>query len=60
MRARRKGLWPFLTEQRAGRPWVLTSAKMLLAAYMPPLRIVIRGKNPPDHPLCQASDLLSK
>ena len=30
----------------------LCSAKMLLAAYMPPLRITIRGKNPPDHPLC--------
>jgi hypothetical protein len=30
------------------------SAKILLAAYMPPLRIVIRGKFPPDHPLCIA------
>ena len=27
------------------------SAKMLLATYMPPLRITIRGKFPPDHPL---------
>ena len=34
------------------------SAKILLAAYMPPLRIIIRGKNPPDHPLWQASDPL--
>ncbi len=29
----------------------LCSAKMLLAAYMPPLRITIRGKYPPDHSL---------
>ena len=27
------------------------SAKMLLATYMPPLRITIRGKFPPDNPL---------
>jgi hypothetical protein len=30
---------------------------MLLAAYMPPLRITIRGKIPPDHPLYIAKDL---
>jgi hypothetical protein len=33
----------------------LCSAKMLLAAYMPPLRISIRGKSPPDHPFCRIS-----
>ena len=29
----------------------LTSAKMLLAPAKPVLRITIRGKDPPDHPL---------
>ena len=38
----------------------LRSAKMLLAAYMPPLRITIRGKYPPDHPLCRAFHLTQK
>ena len=32
----------------------LTSAKMLLATYMPSLRIALRGKFPPDHPLRMA------
>ena len=35
----------------------LTSAKMLLAPAKPVLRIIIRGKTPPDHPLCIAYEL---
>ena len=35
----------------------LCFAKMLLAAYMPPLRIIIRGKVPPDHPFCRIPEI---